>query len=93
VTLKPLRYDVWAALQKWPTIDRTDRTPKTGDILHPATVFEGTVAACIREFMTKPISQRPLYEMSTEPQEAFTSAFVSATDMLEIASRDDFPKE
>jgi hypothetical protein len=90
MTLKPVRYDVWAALHKWPTLERT---PKTGDILHADTVFEGTVASCIREFMTKPISQRPLCEISTEPQEAFTLAFLSATDMLEIASRDDFPKK
>jgi hypothetical protein len=56
-------------------------------------VYEGTVASCIREFMEKPVSKRPLYEISTEPQPAFSSAFLSATDMLEIASRDDFPTE
>jgi hypothetical protein len=33
------------------------------------------------------------YEISTEKQSAFPSTFLSATQMLEIASREDFPKE
>jgi hypothetical protein len=43
--------------------------------------------------MEKPISQRPLYEIFTEAQPALTKTILSATDMLEIASRSDFPKE
>lgn len=90
MSLKPIAYDVWAELLKWPF---EDRTPRTGEAVHPDRVYEGTLAACIRQFMDKPTSQRPLYEISTERQAAFASAFLSASDMLEIASRDDFPKD
>lgn len=89
MTLKPILYDVWANLHKWPTLDRTRRT---GETFYPNIVLEGTVGSCIREFIKKPASQRPLYELSTQPQEAFSSTFLSATEMLEIASRNDFPK-
>jgi hypothetical protein len=88
--LTPILYDVWAELIKWPV---EDRTPRTGDVFHPDRVYEGTLAGCIREFMQKPTSQRPLYEISTESQPAFSSTFLSAAQMLEIASRADFPKD
>jgi hypothetical protein len=89
MTLTPIHYDVWATLQKWPA---ADRLPRTGDILRPDQIYEGTLSGCIKEFMAKPISQRPLYEVFTEAQAAFKTTILSATDMLDIASRDDFPK-
>lgn len=90
MTLTPIQYDSWAELFKWPV---AERTPRTGEVVHPERIYEGTLGSCIREFMLKPVSQRPLYEISTEPQLAFTSNFLSANQMREIASRDDFPKE
>lgn len=88
--LKPINYDVWATLQKWPI---ADRTPRTGDVVRPSQVYSGTLGGCIREFMAKPTSQRPLYEAFTEEQTAFKSTILSAADMLDIASREDFPKD
>jgi hypothetical protein len=80
----------WAELIKWPF---HDRTPRTGEVIHPERVYDGALAGCIREFLQKPISQRPLYEISTEKQPAFPSTFLSAAQMLAIAARDDFPRE
>jgi hypothetical protein len=86
----PILYDVPADLYKWPV---AERTPRTGDTIRADMVHGGTLGSCIREFMEKPISQRPLYEIFTEAQPAFTKTILSATDMLEVASRDDFPKD
>lgn len=88
--LTPILYDVPADLYKWPA---AERTPRTGDTIKLDMVHGGTLGSCIREFMAKPISQRPLYEIFTEAQPAFAKAILSATDMVEIASRDDFPKD
>jgi hypothetical protein len=90
MTLMPINYDVWATLQKWPL---ADRLPRTGEILTPEQIYDGTLSECIKEFMAKPTSQRPLYEIFTEAQLAFTTTILSATDMLDIASRDDFHKD
>jgi hypothetical protein len=90
VSLTPIRYDVPADLYKWKVLDRT---PRTGEMIDPPDrVHQGTLGSCIRDFLEKPTSQRPLYEIFTEAQAAFTKTILSATDMLDIASREDFPK-
>jgi hypothetical protein len=67
---------------------------RTGDQGHIDMIFDGTLDECIREFMdTKPISQRPLYEVHTVLQPAIGKEILSAADLLAIASRTDFPKE
>jgi hypothetical protein len=84
-------YDVPADLYKWKALDRTPRNAEA--VEPPDRVHQGTLGSCIREFMEKPTSQRPLYEIFTEAQPAFTKTILTAADMLEIASRDDFPKD
>jgi len=87
--LTPIRYDLLSDLYK-----RSVAEPvRTGDHLTIDRVYDGTLAECIQEFMEKPTSQRPLYELHTEAQAAFPKTILSASDMLEIASRDDFPKD
>jgi hypothetical protein len=90
MTMKPILYDVPADLYKWPV---AERIPRTGDTVRPDMVHGGTLAGCVREFMKKAISQRPLYEIFTQAQSALPKTILSVSDMLEIASRDDFPKE
>jgi hypothetical protein len=90
MTLVSINYDVWAELQKWPF---ADRLPRTGEVVTPDRVYEGTLAGCVKEFMAKPVSQRPLYEVFTEPQPAFKTAILSAADLLDIVAREDFPKD
>ena len=58
----------------------------------PYLVHTGTLADCIRELLAKPLKQIPLYDIVTEPQEAFRTRRAVAGDAAEIAMRQDFPK-
>jgi hypothetical protein len=66
---------------------------RTGDRVHIDMIFDGSLDECVREFMDKPINQRPLYEVHTVLQPALEKEILSATDLLAIASRADFPRE
>jgi hypothetical protein len=59
-----VKFDVPAILCKWPSLNNARRNDGTG----PYMVAEGTLAACIREFMAKPGTTRHLYEIHTAPQ-------------------------
>ena len=59
----------------------------------PDTVHTGTLGSCIRKFMSGPENERPLYEIFTEAQAALSKTILLPPDIIEIASRDDFPKE
>ena len=83
----PIAYDVPADLKKWPSLNNQRVTSKA-----PYLVHTGTLADCIRELLAKPIKQISLYDVVTEPQEAFRSGVLSPGDAAEIAMRRDFPK-
>jgi hypothetical protein len=53
-------------------------------------VFEGTLDECIRQFMSKPTSQRHLYEIHTSPQAELITAVLSADQIVELARLRDF---
>jgi hypothetical protein len=84
-----LRYDLSAALQKWDSVERV----RTGDILRAGNVSEGTLADCVRQFMSKPIAERSLYEILTEQQPGLSTTILGPTEILEIAQRPDFPAD
>jgi hypothetical protein len=86
----PILYDLPATLQKWPSLEA--RRLATGDTIHARRVFEGTLAECIREFLAKPISQRPLYEIFTDRQAGLRDSILGPSSILEIAEREDFPR-
>jgi hypothetical protein len=86
-----IQYDLPATLYKWPSLER--RRVATGDIIGAQPVHQGTLAGCIREFLAKPISQRPLYEIFTDRQPGLRDSILGANDILEIAERKDFPNE
>jgi hypothetical protein len=88
--LIPIEYHHLSNLYKRMSVEPV----RTGDQVHIDMIFDGTLAECVTEFMEKkPISQRPLYEVHTVRQPALDKEILSATDLLAIASRDDFPKE
>jgi len=87
----PILYDLPASLKKWPSLE--GRRIATGEIISAHTVFEGTLGGCIKQFMAKPISQRPLYEIFTDRQAGLSDTILSANSILEIAERADFPGE
>lgn len=83
-----IRFDVPAALRKWPSINN-ERTG-VGDDAGPYLIVDGTLDDCIRKFMAKPASQRHLYEIHTAPQGDLIGAVSSAEHILEIARLRDF---
>jgi hypothetical protein len=87
----PIQYDVPATLHKWPS--REGRRIATGEVISARQVYDGTLAVCVREFLARPISQRSLYEIFTVRQPGLRDTILQMHDILEIAERDDFPKE
>jgi hypothetical protein len=91
MTLKPILYDLPAYLYKKKVLDHI---PRTGESVEgPDRIYGGTLGSCIREFMEKPVSQHPLYEIFTDAQDGLSKTILTATDILDIASRGDFPKD
>jgi hypothetical protein len=87
----PILFDVPATLHKWPSLDARRRA--TGETIYAQPVHHGTLGGCIREFLAKPISQRPLYEIFTSRQPGLRDSILGAQSILEIAEREDFPRE
>jgi hypothetical protein len=65
-----------ATLRKWPSINKERVSAALG--VRPYMVIEGTLDECIRDFMSRPESQRHLYEIHTTPQSDLVSAVLSA---------------
>ena len=72
-----------AVLKKWPSL----KSERFQQARHPDAylLVDGTLDECIREFMTKPASQRHLYEIHTAPQQPLVSAVLSPEHIVEIA--------
>ena len=83
----PISYDVPADLKKWPSLNNQRITGKT-----PYSVYNGSLADCIRQLLAKPLKQISLYDIVTRPQPAFEGV-LSPGDAAEIAMRKDFPKD
>src|SRR6267143_6109874 len=73
-------FDAPATLRKWPSI-KSERA-NTAD--HPYLIVDGTLDDCIRQFVSKPISQHHLYEIHTAPQGELVSAVLLARHIVEI---------
>jgi hypothetical protein len=86
-----IQYDMPATLYKWPSLE--GRRMATGEIIGAHRIYEGTLGGCIHQFLAKPISQRPLYEIFTERQPGLRDTILGANYILEIAEREDFPTE
>jgi hypothetical protein len=88
--MSSIRYDAPASLEKWPS--REAKRLRNGSTLVSQTVFSGTLAGCVREFIAKPESQRPLYEIFTDKDAAFNKPILDALDIAALAEREDFPR-
>lgn len=80
-----MRFDAPAVLRKWPSLNN-----KRISDARPYLVSDGTLDECIRQFMSKPASIRPLYEIHTAPQEELITAVLSAEQIIELARLRDF---
>jgi hypothetical protein len=85
----PIFYDAPADLKKWPSLN-SQRLDRQGQAY---LVFNGTLAECIRELMSKPLKSISLYDIITQPQPSFDQTVLSPRDAAEIAMRPDFPKD
>jgi hypothetical protein len=83
-----IKFDVPAVLRKWPSVKNERVSPALG--ARPYMVVEGTLNACIREFMSKPASQHHLHEIHTAPQPPLVTAVLSAEHIVELARLRDF---
>jgi hypothetical protein len=81
-----VKFDAPAIVRKWPSLNNARRTGASG----PYLVLDGTLDACIREFMAKPESTRHLYEIQTAPQPPLVTEILSAEHVVELARLRDF---
>jgi hypothetical protein len=77
-----------ATFRKWPSINKERVSAALG--ARPYLVIEGTLDECIQSFMSRPESQRHLYEIHTAPQSDLVSAILSANHVIELARLRDF---
>ena len=80
-----INFDAPAVLRKWPSLNNERVSSAMAYVL-----AEGTLDECIRQFMSKPVSQRHLYEIHTAPQQTLVSAVLSAEQIVELARLRDF---
>jgi hypothetical protein len=83
----PIAYDAPAELKKSPSLNNQRLAGKPS-----YSVYNGTLADCIRILMAKPVKQISLYDIVTEPQPIFDRPYLSPADAAEISMRHDFPK-
>jgi hypothetical protein len=82
-----VNFDAPAVLRKWPSLHNERRTEGSG----PYLLVDGTLDECIREFMSKPVSTRHLYEIHTSPQPPLETAVLSSEEhIVELARLRDF---
>ena len=81
-------FNMPAYLRKWPSLG----SQPLRETRHPGAylLLEGTLDECIKEFMTKPASQRHLYEIHTAPQQPHVGAVLSPEHIVELARLRDF---
>jgi hypothetical protein len=77
-----------ATLRKWPSVNKERVSTALG--ARPYMVIEGTLDECIQNFMSRPESQRHLYEIQTAPQSDLVSATLSAEQIAKLARLKDF---
>jgi hypothetical protein len=80
-----IKFDAPAVLRKWPSLNNQRSTLAT-----PYSIAEGTLDECIRQFMSKPMSQLHLYEIHTAPQGELITAVLSTEQIIELARLRDF---
>jgi hypothetical protein len=77
-----------ATLRKWPSLNK-ERVPTSWGAV-PYLVVDGTLDQCIKDFMSKPASQRHLYEIHTMPQPPLVTEVLSGEHIVELARLRDF---
>jgi len=83
-----INFNAAAVLKKYPSL-RGQRNPNAL-YANAYAIRNGTLDECIREFMSKPESQRSLYEIHTAPQLPMVTEVLSVEQIIELARLRDF---
>jgi hypothetical protein len=86
-----INYDAPASLHKWETLEKK----RAGDaqMLGAHQIWDGTLRGCIKQFLDKPESQRPLYDIMIGEEAGIGKTILEPSDIMAIASREDFLAE
>ena len=85
-TTNHINFDAPATFRKWPSFNGQRRTDSAG----PYLLLDGTLDECIRQFLTKPVSTRHLYEIHTLPQAPLVGEVIHGEIVAELARLRDF---
>ena len=83
-----INFSAPAVLKKYPSL-RGQRNPNAL-YANAYTIRNGTLDECIQEFMSKPESQRSLYEIHTASQLPLVTEVLSVEQIVELARLRDF---
>jgi hypothetical protein len=83
-----INFDAPAILRKWPSLNSERVSASLG--ARPYFVVDGTLDECIRQFMSKPVSQHHLYEIHTAPQAELITSVLSSEQIVELVRLRDF---
>lgn len=86
LTASGINFEALATFRKWPSLNGQRRIDSAGAYL----LLNGTLDECIRQFLTKPVSTRHLYEIHTLPQPPLVGPEISAEIVAELAHLRDF---
>ena len=83
-----INFNAPAEPRKWPSLNgrRNDNAAFPGTYL----VVEGTLDECIGQFISKPVSQRHLYEIQTVPQGDLVTGVMTAEQIAHLAQFREF---
>jgi hypothetical protein len=88
VTDNQIDFSAPAVLKKFPSLGGL----RNSNARYPApyTLLEGTLDECIREFLSKALSQHILYEIHTKPQPPLVTEVLTGQHLVELARLRDF---
>ena len=83
-----VNFQAVASLRKWPSI--RGKRHAEAKYPNPYTLLEDTLGECLRELMSKPPTQRHLYQIHTAHQDPIVSEILSAERAAELARLQSF---
>jgi hypothetical protein len=88
--MSTINYDAPATLHKWQSLERKRASdpPTFGSFQ----VWNGTLAGCVKQYLAKPDSQKPLYDIMVGEDAGVGESILGSPVIDKIAQREDFPR-
>jgi hypothetical protein len=86
-----VKYDVPATLHRWETLEK--KRAGDAEALGDKVVWTGTLAGCVKRFLSKRKADRALFEIIVGDEAGIGKTILEPDDILEFAARGDFPKD